>query len=96
MDMRKTLRSVAIGVLIVLILTTGCGKWRKFKEQDLAYKTLTGKTGHIRLYAAGEMIADYLNAEILYSSSDSNALWIKTSENQQIYWQGDALIVLNE
>jgi hypothetical protein len=94
MNTRKLLRNAVIGSLIILILVTGCGKWRKFKEQDLSYKSLIGRTGRIRLYAAGEIVADYPKAQILYSSSDSGALWLKINE-KEIYWQGDAFIELD-
>ena len=95
MRIGRVLRNIVMGGLIALVLTTGCGKWRKFKEQDLSYRSLTGKTGHIRLYAAGELIADYPNAEILYSASDSAALWVKV-DDKEVYWQGDALIEFDE
>ncbi len=68
----------------------------KSKEQDFSYKTLVGKKGHVTFYSGnGNIINDFPNAKIIYSSSDSRCLWIE-SDGGQYYGQGDARVELKK
>ena len=93
-NLKRSLQNSLVGGLAALVLmASGCGQMQKFKEQDLHYRTLTGKTGDVILYSGGELVGKYPDAKIIYSSSDTRAIWFRVN-GKDFYWQGDALIEL--
>jgi hypothetical protein len=94
---KNKLRNFALSGLVAITLATAtsCGWGQKILEQDLNYKTLVGRTGHVTFYLGnGDVEQDFPNARIIYSSSDSRCLWIK-SDGNEYYWQGDAKVKLD-
>ncbi|MDO8528650.1 MAG: hypothetical protein Q7S06_02035 [Nanoarchaeota archaeon] len=81
---------------LALLTLTSCGVVNLMKEQTFGYKTLVGKKGNVTLYSGGKTIANYPDAKILYSSSDSRTLWFRTKDDEEKYWQGDALFEPNK
>ncbi len=84
-------RSYFILVLVFCFYFTGCGRYEKMYD-DQNYESLTNEKGNIELYSGGKLITSFTDAKIIYSDSNSFALWIKTSDGDTIYWQGEALI----
>ncbi len=101
MGIESKIKKTLIGGLAALALLpsiTGCGDFQITTEQNLDYRTLSGRAGDVTLYSGGKIIEEYDNAKIIYSSSDSRALWfsVKTfdGEKKEIFWQGDAKVEL--
>jgi len=88
--------SIGIAVLIAIVYMgsiMSCGYAEKAYDRG-NYESLTNERGDIELYSGGELIKSYKNVKILYSSSDTFAMWFKTSDGEKIYWQGEAFIDL--
>ena len=85
-----------ISILLIVIFCfsfIGCGSMEKIYDEE-NYESLTNENGDIGLYSGGRLINRFDNVKILYSSSDSFALWFITKDGKKIYWQGEALIHL--
>ena len=80
-----------IGFLLVVFLLFSCGDVERAFDQA-NYESLTNEHGDMEFYSGGELVKSYKNAKVIYSSSDSFALWIKTEDGKKVYWQGEALI----
>lgn len=95
--MKNQIRNIALsGLAAIIITTSGCGLWNKTIEQSASYQTLVGKKGHITFYLGnGNVLNDFPDAKVVYSSSDSRCLWIE-AEGKEYYWQGDAKVELKK
>lgn len=80
-------------VLIVMLLLSisGCGWWER-KAEELSYRTPTGKTADVYYIQCGDTIEAYIGAKIIYSSSDSDALWIEDQNGNEHYLQGSVIL----
>lgn len=89
--MRKLFISLIIGLSLCL---SSCGLAEKFYE-DANYESITNEKGDIKLYSGGELIRELKDVKIIYSDSNSFAMWIKLSNGEIYYWQGEALMHMN-
>lgn len=81
-------------VLALAFMMSGCGLVEKFYE-DTNYESLTNERGDITLYSGGKLLKTYPNCKIIYSDSNSTAIWFKTKEGERRYWQGDMEIKID-
>jgi len=86
-------RFFRICFIISFLLLTSCGHLENMCD-EANYESLSSEEGTIELISCGEVIATYLNAEVIYSSSDTMALWFEDSDGRVIYWQGDVRIFI--
>lgn len=93
--MRKQFSIISTALLILVLLliaatAAGCGDLEKAYD-SANYESLSNEYGDIEVYSGGRMIKNYVNVKILYSSSDTQALFIEQG-NKKIYIQGDCII----
>jgi len=79
-------------MIVVCVLVSGCGGMEKVYD-NANYESLTNETGKVEIISGGKVVRTYESAEILYSSADTQALFINVGGNT-IYVQGDAIITL--
>ena len=84
---------IILVLLFVTLFLFSCGKAEKLYDES-NYESLTNETGKVEVFSGGKIIRTYENAKILYSSSDTQAMWIDVS-GKEIYLQGDCIITLN-
>ena len=77
----------------MVVSLAGCGLIEKAYDKS-NYESLTNERGNILMYSGGKCIGNYKNIKIIYSDSNSFALWFETKEGKMIYWQGEAVIKL--
>jgi len=77
--------------ILSFLFLTSCGYIENSCDKS-NYESLSNETGTIELYSGGVLIASYKNANIIYSNSDSDAIWFETETDSTIYWQGDMRI----
>jgi len=80
-------------VIIVLLSVCACGSMEKMYD-DENYESLTNEVGTIQVISGGVITHTFKNAKIIYSSSDTQAMWI-ICNNKKYYLQGDCIIELN-
>ena len=82
-----------IYLIIITFIITSCGAAEKIYGRQ-NYEFLTNEKGNVFFYSGGKMIKEYKQATILYSSADTQAMFITTREGRIIYLQGDIIIDL--
>ena len=89
---RKLFYCFMVCVFLTGCSYVGCGRIERMKD-NAKYRSLTGKTGRLILFYKGEngIFRDYPEVEITYSSADTEGIWFKTKEENEKYFQGDAL-----
>ena len=68
----------------------GCGVGEKIYDRA-NYESLTNERGNVEVLSGGKVVRTYNNVTILYSASDTQAMWIVV-DGKQIYLQGDCII----
>ena len=81
-------------LFISMIFLIGCGTMEQAYDKQ-NYESLTNETGTVHVYSGGIEIATYENATVIYSSSDTQAMWIETKDGNTKYLQGDCIIDLD-
>lgn len=84
-----------VGLMVCMMFVMSCG-WAERVYDRGNYESITNERGDIELYSGGELVDTYKNIKVIYSSSDSFALWFKTDDGAKIYWQGEARIKLRD
>lgn len=79
--------------VVFLCALSSCGSLEKAYDSE-NYESLTNETGDIYVLSGGKVMYEYKNAKIIYSSSDTQAMWIKCNKNEY-YLQGDLVIKLH-
>jgi len=74
--------------ILSFLLLSGCGYIEQSCDES-NYESLSNESGTIELYSGGMLLSKYENAKIIYSDSNSLAVWFKTSDGKTIYWQGE-------
>jgi hypothetical protein len=69
----KNLFNIFMVVLLATIMT-GCGSCEKMYDKA-NYESLTNEPGELTLWSGGKVMAHFSNVEIVYSASDSDALY---------------------
>ncbi len=92
MEMKRTIRNMGLTGLAAIAFS-GCGLVEKYYE-EVNYETLTNAKGRIELYSGGKLVKEFKDSKIIYSNSDSEALYFKDSAGKTHYWQGEAYIEL--
>ena len=77
-----------ICLLALIFMISGCGLIERGYE-NANYESLTNEKGTIELYSGGVLLKTYVDAKIIYSSSDSMGLWFETKDGKNKYWQGE-------
>ena len=85
-------------IFIVFVIITccslySCGTVEKMYDQG-NYESLTNEKGIIELYSGGKLIRT-LSGKVVYSSSDSLAMYIQLNTGERVYWQGEAFMKIN-
>ena len=80
---------VILVVLLLVGLLAGCGLFEKAYDRS-NYESITNETGDLYLYSGGVLIKTYEDVKILYSNADSFAIFFKTKDGDERYWQGEA------
>jgi hypothetical protein len=75
-----------------VVLFVGCGALEKTYD-EANYESLTNERGDVYVLSGGQVVFTYENAEILYSSSDTQAMWI-VCDGTKYYLQGDCVVKL--
>ena len=86
--MKKILVIMATGLLF-----SACGGMEKIYDKQ-NYESLSNEKGTVQFYSGGKLVKEYKNATIIYSSSDTQAMFIETNEGRKKYLQGDIIIDL--
>ena len=89
-DFVKLFIALIIGMCLTL---PSCGQVEKIYENS-NYESITNERGDLELYSGGKLIKTLKNGKIIYSDSDSFAMWIKLNDGSKVYWQGEAYIML--
>ena len=79
-------------LLSVTLILSSCGFVENFYD-GANYESLTNEVGDVYVLSGGKVMFTYKNAKILYSSSDTQAMWI-LYKGQKYYLQGDCVIEL--
>ena len=82
-------------IVLMILFLSGCGVFEKLFDQA-NYESLSNEIGTVEMYCGGKLIYTYCDVEILYSDSDSVALWLKLNNGDIVYWQGEAHILLKK
>lgn len=90
---RKLNVLLVLAFLLVSTMISGCGVGEAIYDES-NYESLTNEKGDIQVISGGKIIFEYKNATILYSSSDTQAMLIKTSDGKKKYLQGDVVVDL--
>ena len=77
-------------VLFILTITSSCGLLESFYD-GANYESLTNETGTVYFYSGGKLVNTYPGATVIYSSSDTQAMWIEWND-KDYYLQGDVII----
>lgn len=86
-------RILRILFIASFLLLSSCGYIEKSCDNS-NYESLSNEEGTIELYSGGILIETYNNIDIIYSDSDSFAIWFKTEGGEVIYWQGEMRVIL--
>ena len=79
-------------ILSSCMLFSGCGALEKTYD-EANYESLTNERGNVEVFSGGMKVREFNGAKIIYSDSDSMALWLDT-EDGRFYVQGDVVIHL--
>ena len=82
-----------IFVIITCCSLYSCGTIEKMYDQG-NYESLTNEKGIIELYSGGKLVRT-LVGKVVYSSSDSLAMYIQLNTGEHVYWQGEAFMKIN-
>lgn len=83
-------KSVIMGMIVgMMVMFMGCGTIERVYDSE-NYESITNEKGYIELYSGGQKIKSLHNAKIIYSDSNSFAMWIKLDNGKTVYWQGEA------
>ena len=63
-------------IFIVLILFSGCG-WFESMYDEGNYESITNETGILTLWNGGKIMASFSKAKVIYSASDSDAMYFE-------------------
>lgn len=74
-------------------LSIGCGKVEKIYD-NYNYESITNEKGELSVISGGKIVAMYPNCKIIYSDSNTNALFIETNDGEEVYIQGDIIFEL--
>ena len=88
------MKKLVIAIMAAALLSTGCGKLERVYD-SANYESLTNEKGTIKLYDGGKLVASYVDAKIIYTSADTDAVYFKTAGGENKYWQGTMLMELN-
>ena len=86
-------RILRILFIASFLLLSSCGYIEKSCDES-NYESLSNEEGTILLYSGGVLIETHNNADIIYSDADSFAIWFKTEDGIEIYWQGEMKVIL--
>ena len=79
-------------LIIIVLLLSSCGVVESMYDEG-NYESMVNETGFLELYSGGECVKRYDNVKIIYTSSDTTAIYFKHN-NEMKYWQGDAYFKL--
>ena len=82
--------------ILILVLSTflmGCGMFEQIYD-DSNYESLSNEKGTIKLFSGGQLIKEYKNATVIYSSANSEAVLFRNSDGKRVYWQGHMIMEL--
>lgn len=79
-------------LILSLFILTGCGVFESSYD-SMNYESLTNEIGDVMVLSGGKIVVTYDNAKIIYSNSDTQAMWVKWKDNNY-YIQGDVIIKL--
>jgi len=86
---------VGIFMVMVMVVVISCGAAEKIYDRQ-NYESLTNEYGNIELYSGGVLVKEFKDVQILYSSSDTFALWVIKKNGKKFYWQGEAYVDLRD
>lgn len=92
--MKKTLSLIVVFAITSLSFMS-CGD-AELMYDNANYESMTNETGTITFYSGGIAVKTYRNAKIIYSATDSQALFICTSDGKKVYLQGDVVVDIND
>jgi len=92
--MKKTFSLIAI-LAITSLSFMSCGTGERMYDKA-NYESMTNEIGTITFYSGGIAVKTYPNAKIVYSATDSQALFIRTSDGKKVYLQGDVIVDITE
>ncbi len=75
---------------LLLTLTLSCGFVESWYD-GAQYESLTNEKVNIVFISGGQIIKTYDNAKVIYTNSDSQAMWIK-HKKKTWYLQGDLIV----
>lgn len=67
----------------------GCGTAERMYDSE-NYESITNERGYIELYSGGVKLKSFHNAKVIYSDSNSFAMWIELDNGKTVYWQGES------
>jgi len=76
--------------LVLLLCVFSCGQAERIYDKS-NYESLTNEIGDIEVFSGGKVVATYRGAKILYSSADTQAMWVQ-HDGKEYYLQGDCII----
>jgi hypothetical protein len=78
-------------IFIVLLFLMSCGGLESMYD-EANYESLVNDYGDLYLYSGGVLIQQFNSVKIIYTSSDTIAIYFKHEGNIK-YWQGEALFI---
>jgi hypothetical protein len=88
-------KSTILIIILTLFMFSGCGMMEAVYD-GANYESLTNEKGTVEIISGGKILYSYENAEIKYSSSDTDAIWFVTKEGHEKYAQPGVLIHLED
>jgi len=82
-------------LLICVAMLSGCGIVESWYDQA-NYESLTNESGTIEILSGGKVVYRYENAEVKYSSADTDAVWFETQDGHEKYAQPGLIIHLED
>ena len=80
-------------MFLAVIFFSSCGTIEQLYDKQ-NYESITNEKGNLYMISGGDTVATYLNCKIKYADANSQATWIETSDDKEVYIQGDVIFNL--
>lgn len=79
---------ISLLVIAMMLMFSSCGVLEGLYD-GANYESLTNEKVNVEIISGGKVLRTYKNAKVIYSSSDTQSLMIRTSQGVERFIQGD-------